>query len=80
MINCPYKYCPVTFVVNRLYTQVKIREFDNPKPIVDILRTMNNEQKYALYYLVGSALDHAETHGSVVPKSENDILQEFEAY
>ncbi len=80
MTDCPYEYCPVTFVVNRLYTQIRIREFDNPKTIADILRTMNDDQKYALYCLIGEAFNYTETHDSVVPKSENDILQEFEAY
>lgn len=75
MSDCPYGICPIRFVAKNQFAQVKIRKLDEDSRIwiADILETMTEEQKLALYGLVGLAFDYAEMHGNVVPKSENDI-------
>lgn len=69
MSDCPYGICPIRFVAKKQFVQAK-----------NILETMTEEQKLAFYGLVGLAFDYSKTHGDVIPKSENDILQEYEAY
>ena len=65
MSDCPYGICPIRFVEKNQFVQAK-----------DVLETMTEEQKLALYSLVGLAFDYAETHCAIVPKSDNvRILQ-----